>query len=157
MHQQARMVRMARDEIMQTSEDREQMFLGVFDLGGLAPDGDELIEDATDYSVENLALAVEVVEQRRLADAGAAGDHLERGAVVSGVGELLLGDGENLVVGIGNRVGRAAGAHASQLGLLERLRRFRCRNISSRAHYQSAVPNLYATAWTIRFRPTTDR
>src|SRR5208337_5001492 len=107
MHQQARMVRMARDEIMQPNDDREQVFLRVLDLGGLAPDGDELIENPADDRVENLALAVEVMEQRRLADAGAAGDHLQRGAVVSRVGELLLGDGENLVIGVRDRVSGA--------------------------------------------------
>src|ERR1700722_3861539 len=110
MHQQARVVRMARDEIVQANEDREQVFLRVLDLRGFASDRDQLIEDAPDDGVENLALAVEVMEQRRLADAGAAGDHLERGAFVSGVGELLFSYRENLVIGIGNRVSRAPGA-----------------------------------------------
>src|SRR5580704_14878415 len=115
MHQQARMVGMAGDEIVQARDDREQVLSWILDLGGLATDRDELIENPAHDRVEDFALAGEMMEQRRLADAGAARDYLERGAVVSGVGELLFGDGENLVIGIGDRVRcapRARVAHA---------------------------------------------
>ena len=93
--------------------DREQVLSWILDLGGLAPDRDQLIENPAHDRVENFALAGKMMEQRRLADAGAARDHLEGGAVVPVVGELLLGNGKNLVVGIGDRMRCAPGPRAA--------------------------------------------
>ena len=111
------MIGMAGDEIVQARDDREQVLSWILDLGGLAPDRDQLIENPAHNRVENFALAGKMMEQRRLADAGAPRDQLERRSAVSGIGELLLGDGKNLVIGIGDRMSRARDSCASWLGL----------------------------------------
>ena len=72
----------------------------------LAEDVVELIERGRQHRLEQCLLRGEVVQHGRLGDAGAVADLLQRGAEVSGGGELLEGDATEFV---------SSGGHASTL------------------------------------------